>query len=260
MPRIFAVALLIASRLFAGDCTDCAPTKICPAHTTEDDAAIAAAASQLKDADPQKRIAGVDALAAAAEKHLNARSKKITAELARMLADPWGGVKERAGEKLGLVGEPVASAQALTAEIGRQEKVAGGNRPKKPEEEKKWEAALSLTKTMYAALAETKAPSAVATFDKAFGGSSPLIARHAADSCLKLKGQKGLLQALMDGMHKWVGTSQAEGVTDAFFSMAGAMEAVVDDEKKPKRANGKVAPVLMGEWDKWWKENEKKVK
>jgi hypothetical protein len=255
---LFAAALLAADAS-ALDCRDCAPGKVCTAHDAADDMAIKEAGVLLRDPDPLKRSEGIDKLAQAALVHENARSKKLTNELLKILADPEAGVKRKAAEKLGALGDEAMAVQALSREVGNATKAAGGGKPKKDDELKKWEAAIATLGAMTAALCATKSAQAVAPVEKAVKDASPFVAKAAADNCYALKGRKELMKALMDSMRKWSGAKQAEGVTDAFFASARAMKEVCGDEKAPKWES-KQTRALMLEWEDWWKENEKKLK
>ncbi|MCE9583127.1 MAG: hypothetical protein K8T20_11605 [Planctomycetes bacterium] len=256
---VFSAAAAVVS---AEDCAACADGKVCLSHEAGDDIAIKQAEAKLKTKDMMGKREAVNGLAEAQMKHMNVRSKKITMELVKALMDTDVDVKALAADKLATLGDPATAVQGLAQQAAYYKKLLGNSKPKKANELPAWEANLKLLGSIYESLAAVKDPSAATTFEADLGDNSPFIARAAAEATAPLKGAKGVVKALYEGMKKWLGPSQQparpEGTVEAFFGMSQAMAKVVDDP--PKNLDGKNQAQAMGIGDAWWKTNEAKYK
>lgn len=253
------LALLLAAVASAEDCKDCTAEKICLTHEASDDIAIKGLEVQLKTKDMMGKRGAIKDLAESLTKHLNARSRKGTMALGKALGDADVDVKMLAADKLCELGDPATAVTAIGQQIDWYKKQIGNTKPKKGPVAA-WESNLKLLSAMYEALARLgKEPSAVAIFAEDVGDSSAYICKAAADACGPLKGQKGIVRPLYEAMKRWLGPSThapvPEGVTDAFFAMSRALEAVVED--LPKAGfGGKNQNESAAIWDAWWKTHE----
>ncbi|NUN49217.1 MAG: hypothetical protein HUU15_10365 [Candidatus Brocadiae bacterium] len=265
MPRLLALlscALFLAAPLSAEDCPNCEPAKVCVSHEAGDDIAVKTAQIQLKTKDMMGKREAVQGLAEAQAKHMNCRSRKISIEFAKALADPDVDVKLMAAEKIATMGEPTIAVQALSQQVAQYRKLIGNTKPKKPAEQAAWDNNVKMLGLMYDSLATVPDPGAVKPFLEDLGSSSPFLAKAAADATPALKGKKEIIRALYDGMKKWLGPSQQparpEGTVEAFFGMSMAMAKVVDNP--PTNLDGKNQAQAMGIWDGWWEKNGEKGK
>jgi hypothetical protein len=86
VPFVIAVALCVV-RVEPGDCGDCAPQKLCANHLSEEQAALKAAAPELKSKDEATRIKALEKIAALKDSHENAPSAAAANALASGLTD-----------------------------------------------------------------------------------------------------------------------------------------------------------------------------
>ena len=261
--RIAAALLALAALASAEDCKDCTDGKVCLTHEATDDIAVRGASVKLKTKDMIGKREAIKDLADAQLKHMNVRSRKITGELLKALADADVDVKLLAADKLAELGEPNLAVQGLKQQVANYKKLVGNSKPKKETEIRTWETNLKMLGLMYASLAATKSAPACAVFEEDILESSPWVCAAAANATPPLKGQKTVIRALYEGMRRWLGPSTKapvpEGFTDAFFAMTRGLDAVVEDPPKGDRS-GKNQNQQAAIWDGWWKTNEAKYK
>ncbi|MEK7466378.1 MAG: hypothetical protein AAB074_03095 [Planctomycetota bacterium] len=257
-------AILAAPAAFAEDCTSCKPGKICPPHDGADEAAIKDATPLLRDKDMEKRREGLDRLAIAAAKHLNARSKKITNEFMRMLADPEATVKGYAAERLGACGEEATAAGTLAAEVAKMEKALAMDKPnaeKKEAELKKWEEQLRTLSNFFVGLAKlTTQPAAAAAFEKGIKSANPWVCKTAAENCKGFKKNKAVAGALITALASYFSKNVTEGNSAAWTAVSMALPEVSQCNDIPTQKDGTDAARWNSQWQKWWRDNEKSLK
>jgi hypothetical protein len=255
------LALLLAAAACAEDCAACTAKKICPAHEGADAAAVKAAEPLLRDKDMFKRREGIDALVEAGLKHANARSQKITLLLVKMLADPEGTVKSYAAEKLGEVGEEGASVPALSKEVTAIEKATPVDKPKKEEDQKKWEEQMRQVGSFYTGLGKfTTSPAAAAAFDRGIRSTSPWVCKAAAENCKGFRKNKVVIKALVDMLAKYFSNVVTEGNSAAWLAISMALPEATQCNDIPNQKDGTDAARWNSDWQKWWRANEKTLK
>ncbi len=262
MKTLAVIALVLCAALAAQaeDCAACKPGKICPAHEGADDAAIKEAAALLKDKDLEKRRSGIDRIAEAAGKHLNARSKKITNELLKMISDPEPTVKGYAAERLAECGDEAMAAQTLAAEVAKQEKPIAMEKPSKDAEVHKWEEQLRVLTSFYAGLGRlTTQAGAAAAMEKGIKSANPWVCKAAAENCKGFKKSKVVAKALVDALASYFSKNVTEGNSAAWMAVSMALPEVTGCNDIPSQRDTDAAR-WNAAWQKWWRENEKSLK
>lgn len=256
----FLAAFLAAGAAAADECAACKPGKICPTHESGDDAAAKEAGPLLKDRDLEKRRSGIDRLAEAAAKHLNARSKKLTNELVKMLQDPEATVKSYAAERLGDCGDEAMAAQVLAAEVGKLEKALAMDKPSKEAELRKWEEQLRVIGSFYAGLGKLPTQAgAAAAFDRGIRSANPWVGKTAAESCRGFKKNKLVVKALVDMLAAYFAKVVTDGNSAAWMAISMALPEVTGCNDIPSQRDTDAAR-WNAAWQKWWRENEKTMK
>lgn len=258
LAALFAAALGAPAR--AEDCKDCQPKKECKPHEEADEAAIKEAQAKFKERDLMVRREGLDIVVAAAAKHPNCRSKKITAEIARLLADPEPAVKSYAAEKLGEFGEEAMAVQALDKEAKVAEKKIPVQQPDKEAEVKVFEADLKALDAIYSGLGKTKSPLAAPSFDRGLHHASSWVIEAAARNCKPLKGNKLVIKGLVEQLAKFYSSSVNKGNSAAWTAISMSLPEVTGCNDIPTQKDGADASRWCSSWQKWWRENEKKLK
>ncbi|MCE9584256.1 MAG: hypothetical protein K8T20_17355 [Planctomycetes bacterium] len=255
------IVLSMACGALAEDCGACKPGKVCPTHEGLDDAAIKEATALARDKDFQKRREAVDKLSAAAAKHLNARSKKITNELVKLLSDQEALVKGYAAEALGAGGDEPTAAQALAAEAGKFDKVLGTEKPSKDDELKKWEEATRLASSIFTGLGKlTTQPGAAAAIERGIRSSSPWVGKLAAENSKGFKKSKLVGRALVDMLANYFAKNATDATSAAWTAISMALPEVTGCNDIATQKDGSDAPRWNAEWQKWWRANEKGMK
>lgn len=254
------LVLILAAAAGAEDCAACKPAKVCPAHEGADDAALKEAAPLLKDKDLEKRRSGIDRIAEAAGKHLNARSKKITNDLLRMISDPEPTVKGYAAERLAECGDEAMAAQTLAAEIAKMEKPIAMEKPSKDADVHKWEEQLRVLTSFYAGLGRlVTQPVAAAGFEKGIKSSNPWVCKAAAENCKGFKKSKVVGKALVDALASYFSKVVTDGNSAAWMAISMALPEVTGCNDIPSQRDTD-ASRWNAAWQKWWRENEKSMK
>ncbi|KAF0243857.1 MAG: hypothetical protein FD180_3025 [Planctomycetota bacterium] len=255
-------AILAASTALAEDCASCKPGKVCPPHDGADDAAIKDATPLLRDKAIEKRREGLDRIAMAAAKHLNARSKKVTNEFIRMLADPEPTVRGYAAERLGEGGEEATAAATLAADIAKQEKALANDTPSKEAEAKKFEEQLRTLSSFYLGLGKlTTQPAAAAAFAKGIKSPNPWVSKTAAENCKGFKKSRVVAQALCEALASYFAKNVTPGNSAAWMAISMALPEVTqcNDIQRQGQDAGEAAR-WNSQWQKWWRDNEKSLK
>jgi hypothetical protein len=264
-PMLFAV-IVAAGAARAEDCTACKPGKVGQAHEGADDAAVKDASALLKDRDIEKRRDGLDRLATAAAKHLNARSKKITGEFVRMLQDPEATVRGYAAERLGACGEEGTAASALAGEAAKLEKNFGMDKPDsdKPGKEadlRKWEEQLRTLSCYYSGLGKlTTQAGAAAAIAKAIKSANPWVCKTAAENCKGFKKSKVIAQALVEALASYFSKNVTDGNSAAWTAVSLALPEVTQCNDIERQKDGTDAARWNAQWQKWWRDNDKTMK
>jgi len=255
------IAACMACGAIAEDCGACKPGKICPTHEGLDDTAIKDAGALARDKDLQKRREAVDRLSAAAAKHLNARSKKITNELVKLLSDPEALVKGYAAEALGRAGDELTAAQALSAESGKFDKVLGTEKPSKDDDLKKWEEQTRFASSVFTGLGKlTTQPAAAAAIERGIRSSSPWLGKLAAENSKGFKKSKIVGRALVDMLASYFMKPATEATSAAWTAISMALPEVTGCNDIATQKDGADATRWNAEWQKWWRANEKGMK
>lgn len=256
-----AIAVTLASSALADDCAACKPGKTCPTHEGLDDAAIKEATPLLRDKDTSKRCEGISKLVAAATKHLNARSKKITNELVRLLADSDPEVKCPVAEALGAIGDEAIAAQQLSAEAGKFDKVLGTEKPKRDDEIKKWDEQTRIASSIFKGLGKLTAQAgAAAAMDRGIRSSSPWIGKLAAENCGGFKKNKVVVKALIEMLANYFSKPSTESTSGAWTAISVALPEATGCNDIATQKDGPDAARWNAEWQKWWRTNEKLMK
>lgn len=263
--RRMAVTLLLAglagTMAWGDDCATCKPGKVCATHEAEDEVAIKEGQAKLKDKDNEERRAGLDRMAAAASKHLNARSKKITAEFVRVLSDADASVKNYAADKLVTVGDEATAVQALTADLAKLEKALPKEKPAKEADLPKWESSIDALGGVYRALGKLAAQAGTAaTVDRGLRSANPWVASVAAESCKHFKNNKVILKALVDMLAKYFSQNVTDGNSAAWRAISLALPVTSGHTEIPVQKDGADAARWNAEWQKWWRATEKSLK
>lgn len=257
----FLACLLAAGAARAEDCPGCNPKKECAAHEEADAKAIKEAQPLLRDRDLFKRREGIEKLAWAAERHSNVRSKKLTAEMARLLSDPEAGVKTVALEKLGEFGEESVSIPAIAREIAAREKDAGNDKPTKEDEIKKWEDTMRILEACFAALGKTPLnPSAAVSLEKGLRHSNSWVVAAAAKSAGSFRKSKLVVKALVDQLAKFFASNVTEGNSAAWTAISVALPLATECNDIPNQKDQFDAGRWNSDWQKWMRANDKTLK
>ncbi|MBI2923608.1 MAG: hypothetical protein HYY18_21340 [Planctomycetes bacterium] len=254
----FAAAFTTAAR--AEDCKDCQPKKECKPHEEADDAAIKEAQAKFKERDLMVRREGLDIIVTAASKHPNCRSRKLTGELMRLLADPEPSVRTYAADRLGEFGEEAMAVQALDKEAKVAEKKIPVQKPDKEPDLKQFEADLRILDAIYLGLGKTKSPLAAAVFDRGLHHASSWVIEVAARNCKPLKGNKLIMKGLIEQLAKFYSASVNPGNSAAWTAISMSLPEVTGCNDIPTQKDGGDAGRWCSDWQKWWRENEKKLK
>lgn len=265
MKRIMAAAFLAAG-LWCGaaraeDCPACKPGKLCPAHDAADDAAVKEAAAGLKNKDADKRCDAIDVISNAAAKHLNARSRKLTNEILRMMqSDPEPVVKGHAALRLGQVGDEPTAAAALAAEAEKQSKTIPTEKPGKEADAQKFEENLRLVGYIFQGLGSiVTQPAAAAGIAKGITASSPWVSKVAAENCKGFKKSKVVMKALVDALANYYTKVATDATSAAWVAISLALPEVSGCNDIPGQKDTD-AGRWNAAWQKWWRENEKTLK